>query len=241
MTTHDFCDNSSIKLHAMDALPLDDWGLTPELIEAGVQTTTMSQSARGSQTPCLSALMLPPDLRIPVVARMLLKHPDASCRELALRASIAGGGLPDWRISFIQFAFEAIAYGQCQILRLVRDHYAAIAGTEAERADLADQASRTQLRMLLSRPVGCIGGSDVPLLDLQTLPATDIEVIDARTALIGQRMGFSQHSEPRVLETRAESLQANDADEEVVYVVRSSPASPDADSILIESVSENDE
>jgi hypothetical protein len=49
--------------------------------------------------------------------------------------------------------------------------------------------------MLLSRPVGCSGESNVPPLDLQTLPTTDIEMIDARSAFIGQQVGLSRQSE----------------------------------------------
>jgi hypothetical protein len=69
----------------------------------------------------------------------------------------------------------------------------------------------------------CHFASSSPIFDLQTKPATDMEVIDASTALIGQRMGFLRHSEPRVPDTRAESQHPSDAAEEVVYD-RSSPA-----------------
>jgi hypothetical protein len=143
---------------------------------------------------------------------------------------MAAGELPDERISVIQLALEAISYGQCQVIRLVQEHLAAARQMEPGASDSANQACLRQLQMLLSRPVGCNGGSNVPPLDLQTLPATDIDIIDARSALIGQQVCLSHHSElPSRYSDDAESIEQ----------YNSTPASPDLDVKSIASMSDD--
>jgi hypothetical protein len=101
---------------------------------------------------------------------------------------------------------------------------------EPRTADIANEACLRQLQMLLSRPVGCNGGINVPPLDLQTLPATDIEIIDARSALISQQVGLSRHSE----------LPSRDSDDaESIEHYNSTPASPDLDVESITSMSDD--
>jgi hypothetical protein len=202
----------------------------PVLVDSEMQTTVVQRSTRGSQTPCLSGLMMPPDLQIPQAARLLLGRPEVSCQELALQASIAAGGLPEERISVIQLVLEAISNGQCQVIRLVQEHLAAARRMEPRTADIANDACLRQLQMLLSRPMGCNGGSNVPPLDLQTLPATDIEIIDARSVLIGQQVGLSHQSE-------LPSRDSDDAESIEQYI--STPASPDFDIESIASMSED--
>ena len=146
---------------------------TPALIEVGMQTTAVRRSTQGCQTPCLGELILPPDLQIPVAGRMLLNQPEICSRELSIKASIAAGGLPDARISALGHTLEAIAYGHCQILQLIWKHRVAISKMDSTEADFANKAFLRQMQALLNRPVGCVGGSFVPPLDLQALPATD--------------------------------------------------------------------
>jgi hypothetical protein len=61
---------------------------------------------------------------------------------------------------------------------------------------IASQAFLLQMKALLNRPVGCAAKSFVPPPDLQALPATYMDIIDVRAALLRQQCAVPAPDQP---------------------------------------------